>query len=144
MRTKIYDHKTNPEHPHLGLKATHGGLLDNEFLAQTLQLKLGYRYPELRNQNTQNTLNAALRLKILSQKDLLDNLDCFKKLLKIECALRQDTHTPQTQIPTDRAAQQKLARWIGLPPEQNFLDFYRKTLETNAETTQRLRQALKT
>ena len=142
MRKKIQNLKAAPENPILGFKTTEGGLLDNEFLEQAIQLALGYRHPELQTQNTLEILEAAHQLKILPETEITQNLDCFQKLLQIELVLRLDTCTPTSQIPQDTEAQRRLALWLGLPPKNDFFKYYTQVLAKNNESTQKLKESL--
>lgn len=142
MRKKIQNLKAAPENPILGFKTTEGGLLDNEFLAQAIQLALGYRHPELQTQNTLEILEAAHQLKILPETEITQNLNCFQKLLQIELVLRLDTYTPTSRIPQDTEAQRRLALWLGLPPKNDFFKYYTQVLAKNNESTQKLKESL--
>jgi len=143
MRKKIQSNKTNPQNPTLDFKTAEGGLLDNEFLAQTTQLTLGHQYPEFQEQNTLKVLEAAQKLNFFPETEITQNLHCFQRLLQIELALRLDTQTPVTQIPKNAQAQERLALWIGLPAGSNFATYYTQTLSENKESTQKLIKALK-
>ena len=69
-------------------KHGYGGIVDIEFIAQTLQLKYGSEFKELRISNTVKALKSLEKRKILSTTDSENILDAYRFLRRIENRLR--------------------------------------------------------
>ncbi|MGC9327174.1 MAG: bifunctional [glutamate--ammonia ligase]-adenylyl-L-tyrosine phosphorylase/[glutamate--ammonia-ligase] adenylyltransferase [Candidatus Hinthialibacter sp.] len=83
MRQKIEDEKKNEK-----IKAGPGGLVDVEFIAQTILLRFGYEQPALRSTSTFKVLRDAASFNILSPNDSMQLIDSYTFLRDVENRLR--------------------------------------------------------
>ncbi|MGA6974098.1 MAG: bifunctional [glutamate--ammonia ligase]-adenylyl-L-tyrosine phosphorylase/[glutamate--ammonia-ligase] adenylyltransferase [Candidatus Binatus sp.] len=97
----------------LNIKQGHGGLVDVEFLAQTMALSHGHRHPELRVRNTIGLLEALDALHLLAPADAAVLEDDYRFLSRLENRLRIESDQPAWAIPTSVANLRPLARRMG-------------------------------
>ena len=103
-------------------KTGKGGLVDLEFMAQTLQLLNGCRDPVWRDTNTIQILR-------LHRADRL--VENYLFLRKMEFSLRRFHLTEESSIPRDEEQQWILARHMGFKDFESFLKVYEPILEEN-------------
>jgi glutamate-ammonia-ligase adenylyltransferase len=103
-------------------KTGSGGLVDLEFMAQTLQLLNGSAKPEWRATNTLGIL------KLHGDPQLSDN---YLFLRKMEFSLRRFHLTEESSIPRDEEQRWILARHMGFKDFESFLKVYGPVLKEN-------------
>ena len=109
MRTEIAQ-----EDEHLAdIKTGHGGLVSIEFSIQYLQLKYGYRYPELRQSNSLRALQALRSLGKLSERRTKRLTEAYKFLRILENRLRIVHDRPVGPVDVGEASMDRLARRMG-------------------------------
>ncbi len=112
------------------IKTGRGGLVDVEFLVQILQLHYGWRFENLR---TENTLTALKELKlsgILTAKEYQILLSAYSFYRQIELALRIIHDTPVCVIKRGSQPVRALARRLGYTDEEDFMEYYLEKRET--------------
>ena len=130
MRLKAQAEKTRPlPNPNGSFKASAGGLMDLEFLAQMLQLRLGAVAPQLRSPNTGEVLEAAARWLGDKEPEFLELPAYYDYLRRIEMAIRRDTNQCTSLIPDPGRQRYALARAMGFQDEQSFMENYADTLK---------------
>ncbi len=99
-------------------KLGYGGLVDIEFIIQTLQLKYGGEFEELRTQNSVNALNILENKKILNLDDAKSISNAYKFLRRIENRLRimHDTSLHSFDVSAEEA--EKLAVRMGFKKDK--------------------------
>ena len=117
MRQRIERERTPSGKQHLAIKTGAGGLIDAEFLAQTLCLANGWQEP-----NTLVALLAARDKKKLtpSSADLL--LENYRKLRRVEGILRRWSYVGETVLPDDPAPLYRVAVRCGFTNADHFLE----------------------
>jgi len=103
-------------------KTGKGGLVDLEFMAQTLQLLHGHKDPAWRATNTITILKLHNNLKLVEN---------YLFLRKMEFSLRRFHLTEESSIPRDEEQQWILARHMGFKDFASFLKVYEPILEEN-------------
>jgi glutamate-ammonia-ligase adenylyltransferase len=131
MRMRIEKERTPAGKDHLAIKTGRGGLMDVEFVAQTLALKNGWHEP--------NTLAALARagteknLSMQSAKSLIDN---YKKLMEIERILRRWSFEAESVLPVDPAPFYRVSVRCGFQNPEEFqkaVNEYRRTIRSEYE-----------
>jgi len=90
--------------------------VDAEFIAQTLSLSHGWYEP-----NTLRALRLAREQRVLDGA-LADSLiENYRKLLRIECALRRWSFEGETVLPDDPAPLRRVAIRCGFPDAASFM-----------------------
>lgn len=117
MRTKIETEKRGE-----ALKAGPGGLVDVEFIAQTIALHFGHRYEELRSPATLKVLRAARRCGLLSDDSASRLIESYLFLREVENRLRIVNNLSLDSIPDDRHELESLTRRYGLRLDQDAPD----------------------
>jgi glutamate-ammonia-ligase adenylyltransferase len=115
MRQRIEKDRVPAGKQHLAFKTGTGGLIDAEFIAQTLCLENGWHEP--------NTLKALIKAedeKALGGCDLL--IDNFRKLRRIECILRRWSYVGESELPDDPAPQYRVAIRCGFATATELLE----------------------
>jgi [glutamine synthetase] adenylyltransferase / [glutamine synthetase]-adenylyl-L-tyrosine phosphorylase len=131
MRQRIERERATGDPPERAFKTGAGGIIDCEFLAQTLQLRHGCARPELRLSATRATLQALAAAGLIPVSDAGTLLDNFDFLRRIEFALRRDANEGVSILPATPAERTPLARWLGFPDESAFWsDHVRRLHET--------------
>lgn len=120
MRQRIMDEKCDPKRPFMDIKACPGGLLDIEFLAQTLQLAQGKDRPELRTPSTRTVLQNACGKASEGSSIIASLLTHYEYLRRIELYLRRYDYSQQSSLPEDSDGIRALALWLG--EEGSFLE----------------------
>jgi glutamate-ammonia-ligase adenylyltransferase len=116
MRTRIEKERTPPGKNNLAIKTGAGGLVDAEFIAQTLCLAHGWPEP-----NTLRALLLARNQNALpgAEADLL--IESYRRLLRIEGILRRWSFAGETVLPDDPAALYRVAVRCGFSDAETFM-----------------------
>ena len=95
------------------LKQGPGGIRDIEFYVQFSQLTIGWRYPEVRLQNTLETIEALERMKVLleGEESILSLAYVFLRIA--EHRLQLQALTPQAILPDSKEEIEFLAKGLG-------------------------------
>jgi len=120
MRMRIQTERTPRGMDHLAIKTGKGGLMDAEFIAQSLCLENGWQEP--------NTLHALQRGdasgKLARADDLIEN---YRRLLRIEQILRRWSYEGETVLPDDAAAFGRVAIRCGFDTAEAFREMIAKS-----------------
>jgi glutamate-ammonia-ligase adenylyltransferase len=116
MRTRIEKERTPPGKGHLAIKTGPGGLVDAEFIAQTLSLSHGWHEP-----NTLRALRLARDQRVLDGAAADSLVENYRKLLRIECVLRRWSFEGETVLPDDPAPLRRVAIRCGFPDAASFM-----------------------
>jgi glutamate-ammonia-ligase adenylyltransferase len=95
------------------LKQGPGGIRDIEFYVQFSQLTIGWRYPEVRLQNTLDTIEALARMKVLlaGEESILSLAYIFLRI--VEHRLQLQVLTPQAILPDSAGEIEFIAKGLG-------------------------------
>jgi glutamate-ammonia-ligase adenylyltransferase len=115
MRVRIEKERTPPGQDNLAIKTGAGGLVDAEFIAQTLCLAHGRQEP--------NTLRA---LQLAREKNALPAaadflVENYRKLLRIEGILRRWSFAGESVLPDEPAPLYRVAIRCGFPDADGFM-----------------------
>jgi glutamate-ammonia-ligase adenylyltransferase len=133
MRERIERERDVVRPPERAFKTGPGGLIDIEFLAQSLQLGLGWTDARLRPPGTRDALRALAEGNAIPRDAAARLLENYNFLRRIEFALRRDANRAVSVLPADPADRRPLARWLGFPDEAAFWDEHvRRLRETRA------------
>jgi [glutamine synthetase] adenylyltransferase / [glutamine synthetase]-adenylyl-L-tyrosine phosphorylase len=116
MRARIEKERTPAGKDHLAIKTGSGGLVDAEFIAQTLCLANGWHEP-----GTLAALQRAQREKVLPAKDAAQLIEHYTKLRRVEGILRRWSYAGETVLPDDPAPLYRVAVRCGFPDSESFL-----------------------
>jgi [glutamine synthetase] adenylyltransferase / [glutamine synthetase]-adenylyl-L-tyrosine phosphorylase len=116
MRQRIEKERTPAGKQHLAIKTGAGGLIDAEFVAQTLCLGNGWHEP-----NTLRTLLLAREKRVLPgpSADLL--IENYRRLRRVEGILRRWSYAGETVLPDDPAPLYRVAVRCGYTAAGHFL-----------------------
>lgn len=120
------------------LKTGRGGIVDVEFIAQTLQIAHARRFPDLR---TPGALEALRRLRargLLTGPDCKALTDAYLFLRTAEKAMRRADDHARNVLPEDPHALKVLARSVGFEDPSAFLDTLRAHMERNRRIFERV------
>jgi glutamate-ammonia-ligase adenylyltransferase len=115
MRARIERERTPPGKDPLAIKTGSGGLVDAEFIAQTLCLAHGWQEP-----NTLRALERARQEGILSAHDAEELLSHYTWLRRVEGILRRWSFAGETVMPDDPAPFYRVAVRCGFPSIESF------------------------
>jgi len=115
MRLRIEKERTPPGQDELAIKTGRGGLMDAEFIAQTLCLRHGWRQP-----NTLAALAQAASAGALPAPDAAALAGNYRKLMQIERILRRWSFQAESLLPADPAAYYRVAVRCGFPHSEAF------------------------
>lgn len=110
------------DHPARDLKLGPGGIREAEFFVQTLQLVWGGKEPSLR---VRGTLTALERLRLrgfVSDREARDIARAYVLLRRAEHAIQWGSGIQTHLLPTDERDRQRVARVLGYPDAEPFLD----------------------
>ena len=96
MRERIERERTPPGQSPLAIKTGAGGLIDAEFIAQTLCLEHGWLEP-----NTLHALQKAQSAGVLPERDARKLIENFRQLRRIERILRRWSFEGEAVLPSD-------------------------------------------
>ncbi len=113
---KRVKHRSEREYavePKIHLKQGPGGIRDIEFYVQFSQLTIGWRYPEVRTQNTLEAIEALAGMKVLldGEESMLSLAYIF--LRTVEHRLQLRALTPRALLPDSPEEMELLARSLG-------------------------------
>jgi glutamate-ammonia-ligase adenylyltransferase len=126
MRHRIETERGYQKHVELEFKTGPGGLVDVEFLVQTLQLQYGHERKQLRTAHTLHALNRLTALGIVDEEQTASLRHDYLFLRKIESVLRRVENTSVSRIPRDEREQTLLAKRLGFATAADFMDAYRR------------------
>lgn len=115
------------------IKRGRGGLVDIEFVTQTLQLKHGKSDPTLRVPGTLAALAALHETGVLGDQDYEFFTASYRFLRTIEARLQLLNTTARNELPEERLELEKLARTINQTHTDKLLSDCRRFLEQNRE-----------
>ena len=142
MRHRIETERGDQQHVEWEFKTGPGGLIDVEFLVQTLQLRHGAKHPQLRTAHTLAALNRLAALGLVEEDDATQLRRHYLFLRRIETALRCIENTGVSHLPADEHEQTLLAKRLGFPEVGTFLGVYRHATEYLRELYERLMPSL--
>ncbi len=131
MKRRVHAHKGHGAIAVEGhdIKLGRGGIRDIEFFAQTQQLIMGGRHPELRTRGTIETLDRLSEGGFITRADADVLTEAYYFLRRIENRLQmvgdQQTHI----IPADRAELDRIARFAGYDDTDAFAGALRDTFK---------------
>jgi glutamate-ammonia-ligase adenylyltransferase len=117
MRARVQRERTPPGKDPLAIKTGRGGLMDVEFIAQTLCLEQGWHEP-----NTLHSLERARTEQVLSPTDAETVIFNYRKLRRIEGILRRWSFAGETVLPDDPAPLYRVAVRCGYPDAASFMN----------------------
>jgi glutamate-ammonia-ligase adenylyltransferase len=120
MRRRIEQERDVVAPPERAFKTGSGGMIEIEFLIQTLQLRHGYAHPEARATGTRAAMGALALAGVLPHGAAGKLRSNYEFLRRIEFSLRRDTNRGVTILPDNPAGREILARWLGFSGEQAF------------------------
>jgi [glutamine synthetase] adenylyltransferase / [glutamine synthetase]-adenylyl-L-tyrosine phosphorylase len=115
MRLRIEKERTPPGQDALAFKTGAGGLIDAEFIAQTVCLANGWREP-----NTLRALQRAQAEAALPPDDAQPLIDNYRNLQCLEGILRRWSFAGESVLPVDSAPQYRVAVRCGYPDAESF------------------------
>jgi [glutamine synthetase] adenylyltransferase / [glutamine synthetase]-adenylyl-L-tyrosine phosphorylase len=113
MRLRIEKERTPRGKDDLAIKTGAGGLMDAEFIAQTLCLENGWLEP-----NTLRALERARAAGVLADADSL--IENYRRLRRIEGILRRWSYEGETVLPDDPAPYYRVSVRCGFPTPAAF------------------------
>lgn len=116
MRQRIEKERTPPGKQHLAIKTGAGGLIDAEFIAQTLAMAHGWH-----EANTLRSLMQARERKALSAAQADRLIDNYRKLRRAEAILRRWSYAGETVLPDDPAPLYRVAVRCGFTSADHFI-----------------------
>ena len=115
----------------IDVKSGYGGLIDIEFIAQTLQLTHGTAYPQVRVQNTVEAIHRLYEVGALTRDQREQLLLTYEFLRNVENSLRIVHDRPLDALPDKAPALEQLAKRLGYADgTQRFLKDYHWCTET--------------
>ncbi len=118
------------------VKSGYGGLVDIEFVVQTLQLVHGGEVPSIRVQNTRLAIDRLHKIGVLTETQRDGLTEAYQFLRRVENALRIVHDRALDALPRNRTELGQLARRLGYKETENtstaetFLQDYGKWTET--------------
>jgi glutamate-ammonia-ligase adenylyltransferase len=113
MRLRIQQERTPAGQDDLAIKTGKGGLVDAEFVAQTLCLEQGWNEP-----NTLRALERARDAKRLPDAEVL--IENYRRLRRVEGILRRWSYEGETVLPDDPAPYYRVAVRCGYATAEQF------------------------
>ena len=126
MRHRVETERGDQKHVAWEFKTGPGGLMDVEFLVQTLQLLHGTRHPQLRTAHTLTALNRLAALGCVDEGNAAQLRRYYLFLRRIESTLRRVENTGVSHLPAEEREQNFLAKRLGFPAAPAFLEAYRQ------------------
>ncbi len=115
MRMRIEKERTPGGQDDLAIKTGKGGLMDVEFIAQTLGLKNGWQEP-----NTLKALERGRDNKIFPEAEKL--IENYRRLRRVEAILRRWSDEGETVLPADAPAFYRVSVRCGFETPEAFRD----------------------
>ena len=116
MRQRIEKERTPAGKDALAIKTGSGGLVDAEFIAQTLCLENGWREP-----NTLKALQLGLEKNALAKSDGEALIANYRQLRRIEGILRRWSFVGETLLPDEQAPLYRVAVRCGFKTTEEFM-----------------------
>jgi [glutamine synthetase] adenylyltransferase / [glutamine synthetase]-adenylyl-L-tyrosine phosphorylase len=116
MRHRIETERVPAGRQHLAFKTGAGGLMDAEFIAQTLCLEQGWHEP-----NTLRALRRAQAEGKLSEPGVSTLITNYRRLWRIECVLRRWSYLGESELPAEAAPQRRVAIRCGYEDAEALL-----------------------
>ena len=113
MRMRIEKERTPNEQGDLAIKTGRGGLMDAEFIAQTMCLEHGWHEP-----NTLRALERGRHERVLPNAEKL--IQNYKQLRRVEGILRRWSYEGETVLPDDPAPYYRVAVRCGFESSESF------------------------
>jgi glutamate-ammonia-ligase adenylyltransferase len=110
------------------IKLGRGGIREIEFFAQTQQLILGGRHPELRSPQTLGALAALSQGRWIDVRAYAELSSAYQFLRMVENRLQMVADEQTQTLPSDRAALESFARFAGFAGRDAFADALLKHL----------------
>ena len=117
MRQRIEKERTPTGQQAFAIKTGAGGLIDAEFIAQTLALAHGWQ-----EANTLRALQRAVVTGTLPKTDGEKLVENYRKLRRIEGILRRWSFEGETALPADPAPLYRVAVRCGFPNGNQFME----------------------
>jgi glutamate-ammonia-ligase adenylyltransferase len=133
MRWRIESEKTKDRNPFRCFKAGPGGILDVEFIAQTMQMLHGGTRPELQGPNTGETIRALGADGLLPKETAAKLLDGYEFLRTVEFRLRREHNSPVTVIDDDPDLEHSIARWMKCANYDELQSEMTRKMQSNRE-----------
>jgi glutamate-ammonia-ligase adenylyltransferase len=115
----------------IDVKSGYGGLIDIEFVAQTLQLMHGMTHPQVRVQNTVEAIHRLYEVAALTRDQREQLLLAYEFLRNVENSLRIVHDRPLDALPDKTPELEQLAKRLGYEDgTQRFLKDYHWCTET--------------
>ena len=121
MRERIEKERTPAGKDALAIKTGSGGLIDAEFIAQTMSLAHGWAEP-----NTLRALQRAEREGALKKSDADKLIENYRKLRRVEAILRRWSYAGETVLPDDPAPLYRVAVRCGFLNADEFMHAVRE------------------
>lgn len=115
MRMRIEKERTPAGKEELAIKTGAGGLVDAEFIAQTLCLEHGWHEP-----NTLRALERAAAGRVLPKPSTL--IDNYREIRRVEAILRRWSYEGETTLPDDPAPYYRVSVRCGFESPEAFRD----------------------
>jgi glutamate-ammonia-ligase adenylyltransferase len=125
MRHRVETERGDQQHRELEFKTGPGGLMDVEFLIQSLQLQHGHAQPTLRTAHTLAALNRLASLGLVEEGHMSQLRQHYLFLRRIESVLRRTENTSVSRLPVDEREQGLLAKRLGFAGRDELLAAYR-------------------
>ncbi|MCI0547419.1 MAG: bifunctional [glutamate--ammonia ligase]-adenylyl-L-tyrosine phosphorylase/[glutamate--ammonia-ligase] adenylyltransferase [Candidatus Rokubacteria bacterium] len=110
----------------LHVKFGRGGLVDVEFITQSLQMTYGRQHPALRRTNTIAVLDAARDLGILGLGEAVTLAEQYRFLRRVSSGLRLFGVRPSDTLDLAGPIPARVAKTLGYPSRREFLEDYRR------------------
>ncbi len=112
------------------VKLGRGGLVDVEFLTQTLQLVHGAKHPDVRAPSTRGALAGLARAGVLTAQRASALRNHYRFLRRVSAATRLLGARPSDVLDLSEPLPARVATALGYADRQGFLDDYRRRTDT--------------
>lgn len=137
MRQRVETERGDAARRHAEFKTGPGGLMDVEFLVQTLQLHHGHRWPALQTAHTLAALNRLTAAGLIEEADAAALRHQYLLLRRIESVLRRQDNTSVSRLPAEERERELLARRLGFPTREAFEEAYQRATRQIRELYER-------
>jgi glutamate-ammonia-ligase adenylyltransferase len=127
MRHRVETERGDQQHVEWEFKTGPGGLMDVEFLIQSLQLQHGHAHESLRTAHTLAVLNRLASLGIVEEGHASQLRQHYLFLRRIESVLRRVENASVSRLPLEEREQKLLARRLGFAGREELVAAYRHT-----------------
>jgi [glutamine synthetase] adenylyltransferase / [glutamine synthetase]-adenylyl-L-tyrosine phosphorylase len=125
MRRRVETERGDQKNVELEFKTGPGGLMDVEFLIQSLQLQHGHAHLTLRTAHTLAALNRLASLGLVEEGHASQLRQHYLFLRRIESILRRMENKSVAHLPSEEREQTLLARRLSFAGREEFLGAYR-------------------